>query len=316
MLNTYPSNVFNEYITPPKKAAFSSLFFIFAHEKINNNSHPIAQMSNKIAKKSFSDLRVLLVDDIDSNRIVVINILRRFSMKIETASNGFEAIDQLKKNDFDIILMDLAMPEMDGVTATRIIRKEFDLPKRDIPIIALTASLVQESTDRVFEAGMNVCISKPVASKELLEIIGKFTGAVQEISPAVNSRTGSEYYPVDDMIDLTYLFEVARGDDQFAAELIENFISNTPPILKTIKQKLEQEDIEGCRKSCHKLKPVLSYMGLKQITPIFAKFHENLQRDQVNLRGELLILNKLEELISEAISRLQKIKLQLISNEK
>ncbi|MBK6680085.1 MAG: hypothetical protein IPG53_08680 [Ignavibacteriales bacterium] len=54
-------------------------------------------MSNKIAKKSFSDLRVLLVDDIDSNRIVVINILRRFSMKIETASNGFEAIDQLKK---------------------------------------------------------------------------------------------------------------------------------------------------------------------------------------------------------------------------
>lgn len=273
-------------------------------------------MSNKIAEKLFSALRVLLVDDIDSNRIVVMNILRRFSMRIDTASNGLEAIEQLKNNDYDIILMDLAMPEMDGVTATGIIRKEFDSPKKDVPIIALTASLVQESNERVFNAGMNACISKPVSGKELLDVIGKFTGSVQDGTPGGQTGNGSEGYVADNHFDLTYLFEVSQGDKKFAAELIENFIKNTPPILETIKQKLEQQDIEGCRKSCHKLKPVLSYMGLKQITPIFGKFHENLLKEQVNFNGELLILGKIEELITDAISRLQKIKINLVSDEK
>lgn len=316
MLNTYPSNVFNEYITPPKKAAFSSLFFIFVYTKFNNCSFPSPGMSKKIAAKLFSNLRVLIVDDIDSNRIVVINILRRYSMKIDTASNGLEAIEQLKNNDYDIILMDLAMPEMDGVTATQVIRKDFNSPKREVPIIALTASLIQESNERVFKAGMNACITKPVSGKELLDVIGKLTDSIQDPTSNDLTQTGSINFPMDDRIDLTYLYEVSRGDNLFAVELIENFLINTPPILESIKQKLEQRDVEGCRKLCHKLKPVLSYMGLKQITPIFGKFHDNLQKDQVNFKGELLILNKIDELITDAISRLQKIKTNLVSDEK
>ncbi|MBK7866231.1 MAG: response regulator [Ignavibacteriales bacterium] len=272
-------------------------------------------MSKKTAGKLFSNLSVLLVDDIDSNRIVVINILRRYSMKIDTAANGLEAIKLLKNNDYDIILMDLAMPEMDGVTASRVIRKEFDSPKKDIPIIALTASLIQESNERVFKAGMNACIGKPVSGKELLDVIGKLTGSIQDPAPSDQTQTRGLTYLVDNQFDLTYLFEISQGDKQFAAELIENFIANTPPILEIIKQKLEQQDVEGCRKSCHKLKPVLSYMGLKQITPIFGKFHDNLQKDQVNFKGELLILNKIDELITDAISRLQIVKTNLVSDE-
>ncbi|GAB1443480.1 hypothetical protein MASR2M39_23210 [Ignavibacteriales bacterium] len=272
-------------------------------------------MPKKITQKFFSDLRVLLVDDIDSNRIVVVNILRRQSMKIDTASNGLEAIEQLKKNDYDLILMDLAMPEMDGVTAAQIIRMEFDSPKKDVPIIALTASLLQESNERVFQAGMNACISKPVRGKELLEIVGKLTGAVQNLNPVTPIQTKDEKFPSDYDLDLSYLYDVSQGDKQFATELIENFINNTPPIIETIKQKLVMQDIEGCRKACHKLKPVLSYMGLKQITPVFGNFHESLQKDSININSELLIFGKIEELIKDAISKLQKIKSELVSNE-
>jgi HPt (histidine-containing phosphotransfer) domain-containing protein len=211
--------------------------------------------------------------------------------------------------------MDLAMPEMDGVTASQIIRNEFESPKKDVPIIALTASLVQESNERVFSAGMNACISKPVSGKELLDVIGKFTGAVQDETPGVQTRSRNETHSVDNHFDLTYLFEVSQGDKRFAAELIENFIKNTPPILETIKQKLVMHDIEGCRKACHKLKPMLSYMGLKQITPIFGRFHENLQKDQVNFNREFIILGKIEEMIIDAISRLQIIKNNLVSDE-
>lgn len=273
-------------------------------------------MSNKSAVKLFSDLSVLLVDDIDSNRIVVINILRRYSMKIDTASTGIEAISQLQKNDYDIILMDLAMPEMDGVTAARAIRKEFNSPKKDIPIIALTASLIQESEDKVFNAGMNACIAKPVVSKELLDIISRFTNSIPGDEMSIAPQSGSGRYPVNDRLDLSYLFEVSGGDKLFTADLIENFVSNTPSILKGIKVKLEEGNIVECRKFCHKLKPQLSYMGLKHITPMFLKFQENLRKEPVNIKGELLILNKLDEMITDSIINLQKVKENLLSDGK
>jgi CheY-like chemotaxis protein/HPt (histidine-containing phosphotransfer) domain-containing protein len=273
-------------------------------------------MINKATPNSFTDLRILLVDDIDSNRFVVMNILRKYSMRIDTATNGVEALERLKTNDYDIILMDLAMPEMDGVTAARIIRSEFKPPKKDIPIIALTASLIQESIDRVYAAGMNACVAKPILGKELIRTIEKLTKSRLSGGSPVRKSIHSGKYPVNDRFDLSYLSQISEGDDKFAAELIESFIRKTPSMLDEIRQNLELENIERCRVLCHKLKPTLSYMGLLEVTPLFTRFHDMLNKVQIDFKVELLKLNEIKDLVTDAITSLKVIRETLLSNEK
>ena len=127
---------------------------------------------NHVDKESvrIDNISILLVEDNDLNRMVAQNSLRYFNCKVTEAENGFEALEILRKQKFDVILMDVQMPEMDGIEATRIIRNEFKLTT---PIIALTANAFKTEIEKCREAGMDDYITKPFDETVMIETIAK-----------------------------------------------------------------------------------------------------------------------------------------------
>lgn len=115
------------------------------------------------------NFRLLLVEDNKLNQIVVKFSLKRFGYEIVTANNGIEAIEEFNQGEFDFILMDVMMPEMDGLEATKLIR---ELEKgKDIPIIALTADVITATANKCKDCGMSAHMSKPFDVEKLFEIL-------------------------------------------------------------------------------------------------------------------------------------------------
>ena len=124
--------------------------------------------------KSFQHLegnRILLVEDNKINQLVVAKLLRKLNIDVVTADDGLEALEAINKMYFDLVLMDIQMPKMDGYRATAEIRKNTDPRKRDVPIIALTASAFLTEKEKAKLFGMNDHVGKPFGQEDLLEKI-------------------------------------------------------------------------------------------------------------------------------------------------
>jgi CheY-like chemotaxis protein len=115
--------------------------------------------------------RLLVVDDNDINLIIAENVLRSYGAEVSTASSGSEAVELIKKNDYDMVFMDHMMPEMDGVDATRIIRALAGGKYAKLPIVALTANVVGDVRDMFLQSGMNDFLSKPMEANEIERVL-------------------------------------------------------------------------------------------------------------------------------------------------
>ena len=120
-------------------------------------------------------LRVLLVEDNDLNQIIIKTVLSQFNHVVITVSDGCAAIRALREDNYDLVLMDIRLPKMDGLEATRIIRKEPN-EKREIPIISITADANLENQKLHFDAGINDCVTKPIDRQKLLQTINRVLG--------------------------------------------------------------------------------------------------------------------------------------------
>ena len=117
------------------------------------------------------ELNILLVEDNLLNQILAKKVLTNWKWNVDVADNGLIAVQKLKNTSYDLVLMDIQMPEMDGYEATRLIRKKSDLAKRNIPIIAITAHAISGEAEKCYNAGMNDYITKPFDEKVLYEKI-------------------------------------------------------------------------------------------------------------------------------------------------
>ncbi len=126
-------------------------------------------------EKDLSGMKILAAEDNKINQMVLKQIFRKWKAEIDFALTGKEAIEMIKKNEYDVVIMDLQMPEMCGIEATKIIRnsKSTELNSK-IPILALTADAFGESKQKVLDLGMNDYITKPFEQEELYEIIKKY----------------------------------------------------------------------------------------------------------------------------------------------
>jgi CheY-like chemotaxis protein len=137
-------------------------------------------------------IRLLLVEDVDVNRELVRVILEPFEIEIDTATNGVEAIEAVRRAPYDLVLMDLQMPVMDGLTAAAHIRALPDPALQRLPIIAMTADVMPDQVQRCLAAGMNAHLGKPLSPTALLQAIAEWTAPASEEAPAQATEPEAE----------------------------------------------------------------------------------------------------------------------------
>lgn len=153
----------------------SVFYFDLVFKRSHRTENKLRLNPNNYAKKDLDGINVLLVEDLEINQVVALKFLKKWGIMPDIATNGEDAVKMVSLKDYDIVLMDLQMPIMDGYSATTKIR-QLDNPRfKELPIIALTASAMLEEKDRVYKVGMNDFISKPFKPSELYNTISKYT---------------------------------------------------------------------------------------------------------------------------------------------
>lgn len=226
-------------------------------------------------KKNITGTSILVVEDNDMNQRLIKRILSKWDCIFEIANNGLEGVQLAKQKKYDVILMDIHMPEMDGVEATNKIRNLASSKNRKTPIIALTAAALMDEKKKVFEAGMNDFMVKPFAPQELKKTILKHLDESKNAKEEVNPSYQTVISPpkeTDDINDhdLSYLYEISGGDKAFMAHMIETFIGEVPRNVNELASSLLQKDYTKLSKTAHRIKPNLLIMGLPGLE-VFAK---------------------------------------------
>jgi len=213
--------------------------------------------------------RILLAEDNITNQQVALGILKKLGLTADAVANGREAIDALKTLPYDLVLMDVQMPEMDGMEATRHIRTPLSsIPNRRIPIIAMTAHAMQGDKERCLEAGMDDYVAKPVSIQALAKTLEKWLpresteGAIQE--PASMNRL--ENGPSDPIIfDREALLNRVLGDQELTTLILQGFLEDIPRQIVALREYLETGDVSGAERQAHTIKGASAIVGAEAL---------------------------------------------------
>ena len=216
----------------------------------------------KLDFNNLKNIKILLVEDNEWNRLVAVNSLSLYDIKPIEAMNGIEAIEAMKKEQFDIVLMDLQMPIMDGIEATRIIREELKL---QTPIIALTANALKKEIDYCLANGFNDFIIKPFEESTFFSVILKSLN-INTVGILKTPTTVPEIpLPDNELYSLEKLIEASRGNEWFVKKMINVFIEQTTSSIELLKNAFEVKDFKSVKEIAHRIKPSIDNMSINSI---------------------------------------------------
>ncbi len=278
--------------------------FTFSLSFENIGADVTTKAGDKILNEKYTGrpIKILVVEDNDINRLVISTIAKDWGFILENAVNGSQAIDKVSENNYDLILMDIEMPGMNGYETTNYIRKNLSASKSNIPILAMTAHANTEEKEKCFHAGMNDYISKPFETAEFKnKIIALISTSVQGNETGV---TKEELLPAQKCINLNYLREISENNESFFKDFINLFLKNAPVSISEMEAALQQNDWEKLRQSAHKIKPSLSYLGMKEIHLAAVSIEENAKK-QINLTEIPALLSKIKTTCKKAFAELE-----------
>jgi len=203
-----------------------------------------------------SQLRVLLAEDNHVNQRVATYLLGKQGHTTTVVGNGREALAALAQEDFDLVLMDVQMPELDGIEATRAVRAQEILSGGHVPIIAMTAHAMRGDRERCLEAGMDDYVTKPIQIADLQR-------AIQAVTYAADTLPETEIGErrTNDALDRESVLERLGGDEAFMQEVASVFLEHTPPRLEQIRRALSNRDLSALQRAAHALKGSIGYLG-------------------------------------------------------
>ena len=241
----------------------STFSFILNFQKTNEavtDDIIIEQLDEEI-----KDIKVLVVEDIPLNQLLMKTLLDDFGFERDIADNGKIAIEKMKTKDYDVILMDLQMPEMNGFEATDYIRNTMH---SDIPIIALTADVTTVDLAKCKYVGMNDYIAKPVDERILYS---KIIGLVKKAAAIENTENEMEVVTDIKVVsdtkvirctNLGYLNIRTKSNPTLMMEMISLYLEQTPPLISAMKKSLEEKDWNGLHSAVHKMIPSFAIVGI------------------------------------------------------
>ncbi len=247
--------------------SFTSWFGIGALE---DGINPALVNQHVPSTYDLSDFSILLVEDNEVNQQVATELLSHTGVTLEVVSNGAEAVALLTGGSrmFDLVLMDIQMPQMDGYEATRLIRA--DARFATLPIIAMTAHALQKEQQKIFQAGMDAHITKPIDARTMLRVIGSFLGyAAEEKSQPVQQAevavAASEAIPVIAGINVAEALERLDGNLKLYKRLVCSFVENRVGIVTVIMDGLMNGDGESAMRTAHTLKSSAGTIGAEEL---------------------------------------------------
>ncbi len=218
-----------------------------------------------------SGKKILLAEDNEMNRLVANTVLSGTGAIITEAENGEEAVHLLSREKFDLVLMDMQMPVMDGLEATEKIRADID---KHIPIIALTANAIKGEGERCHDAGMNDFISKPFEEEELVQVLCHWLSQPGSNNSNITNETLMQQ-EIKKLYDLASLSRISRGNTAFIKKMIGLFRQQVPQSVQDMKAALQENDFEKLRSIAHKIKPAVDNMGITSLYNVIRDIEKN-----------------------------------------
>ena len=237
--------------------------------------------------------RILLAEDNLTNQTVAKAMLNKLGYNADVVANGAEALEALREADYDLVLMDCGMPEMDGYETTRCIReRRAGTRNPHIPIIAITADAMTGDRDKCLQAGMSDYIAKPVEPRKLAEVLEKW------LNPPASGGEGSP--PARQLPAITEavfnqddLLARLMGDKDLASKVIAGFLDDAPRQLRALKKMLEEGDADGARRQAHSLKGATATVSAEALRALCSETQE--EAAAMDFSRALALLPRLRE---------------------
>ncbi|MFT4092016.1 MAG: ATP-binding protein [Niabella sp.] len=253
----------------------SMFTFVMPFNNFDNSAHTNDTKLAAVNDLSFLEgLKVLVVEDNLLNIKLISSIFMGYDLQMDIAETGTQALEKIKKNAYDIVLMDIELPDMNGYNTTKYIRNELGL---DVPIIALTAHVLAGEKERCLQAGMNDYLTKPVNTRQMFE---KIASLLKKNHTETNADNGSHFKPLataaqrqpvssGSLIDLSYLREFSDNNREFEKEVMELFLQQAPAQLSELELAVQDKNYSEIKMISHKLKSSVIVIVGNRLKPHF-----------------------------------------------
>jgi two-component system sensor histidine kinase/response regulator len=285
------------YLTKPVKQ--SSLFDAIVNclVCVTPNAVGAASIGESAQKPSTTtnrrSLRILLAEDSAVNQKLAVSLLKQAGHDVVVVNNGLEAVGAVEREQFDLVLMDVQMPEMDGFDATKQIRQREHVTGRHVPIIAVTAHAMKGDRERCLSAGMDSYISKPIRAAELHQ-------RIEEMASSNGGKSPDRAAPAtaDEEWDWSTALATVQGSEELLREIIEAFLEESPRQVVAMHTALAGSDTALLRRAAHTIKGAVRYFGAQQA------FDRALRLETLAHDGELQAAPAAVEKLEEELARI------------
>lgn len=218
-------------------------------------------------------LNILVAEDMEINQFLVKYMLQSWGCAFTIVNDGKKAVEQVRDGVYDLVLMDIQMPEMNGIEATQLIRKLPDSSKANVPVIALTANALKGDAELFKSSGMTDYLSKPFDEMRLYDVILKVLKSKDDT--IANQQIENIAPEGQTQYDLSQLKTISKGDYMFISQMVHLFLTTMPPLMAELLDYTQKEEWDTVRKVAHKMKPAIDSMGIHLLRDVIRSIEAN-----------------------------------------
>ncbi len=287
-----------------------SVFKIFLPLKKDTSIINDEESKEVVSMNKPLDLDILLVEDNKTNQFLAKSRLERWNCNVDIANNGIEGVKKAQLKLYDVILMDIQMPIMDGYEATKIIKNDISKKVSEIPIIAMSAYSSKKDIKRALNAGIDDYIFKPFNPIELYKLLEKHGITRKTLSTNENYNVEEKYENIEitNYVDLKFLRDETNNESSLLILLINSFISEIDEFLSVMDSEFKNKNWDELHKATHKIKPSVTMFGISKLAPTIHKLMNKFRNEKQ--------LENVEEIINSCKEIFIKVKFELLTELK
>ncbi|RYD75911.1 MAG: response regulator, partial [Sphingobacteriales bacterium] len=288
-----------EIFVESTKGVGSTISFVLELQKGESDDMP-EKAETTFSEEFLVGKKILVTDDNDLNRLVASILLLDYGATVMVAENGEIALDMVSRENFDVILMDIQMPVMNGYETTKKLRQSGN----NIPIIALTASAIKGEREKCIAAGMNDYITKPINEEQFLKTIDKWILPGGEQQPNKVEMEQAPTQQNETLYDLAGLRTISKGREPFVRKMVDMFCEQTPLTVKEMIDAYHANDLEQMGAIAHKLKSNIDNLNISPLQKVIRDI-EHVGREKIDDISLPASLKQTDLIIQQVIAKLR-----------